>query len=181
MVSMGFTDLEMNRRALRETNGKMQAAIDLIINPNASVSQESGSNQSLNPLLEMGFSQADAERAFRKSNGNLDQAANLLLMEEQFSKPTVVNDEIIPGRDIMFRKQQNISSQHAMNDFHAGIHSQISNEDKYGVFSGVDPKSSSVFQIHSSNQYEKRGEGKDRNPFEDAIDEFDPFSDQNRV
>lgn len=67
---MGFTDLPANRIALAKTGGKMQQAIDLLVNPTTEVTitspivsaVKSQYQQLATTILEMGFTETRLPR-----------------------------------------------------------------------------------------------------------------------
>lgn len=90
MRAMGFADTELNRRALRRTDGILQAAIDYIVtgadtgSPSAESTQDNCLKSDADPaaedtLVEMGLAPDVARRALIHYRGDLDATIAALL------------------------------------------------------------------------------------------------------
>lgn len=103
LAEMGFKDTEMNSQILRQTQGNLQATIEVLSRlssaqaPLASSAFHLSDEQKLLRLQELGFSDPNANRdALRRSGGNLEVAVDILQAARktaaEASKPSAFTD-----------------------------------------------------------------------------------------
>jgi hypothetical protein len=192
MQAMGFGDLDLNRKALARTDGKMQLAIDLIVSGDVDAAlppkrssvpsiprQLSEKDVKRTRLSEMGFGAYEINMALEATGWDIEAATIYLLESQQSNPPAAAHiryaGEAAPSPTF---PNQGFESANAHNALHFQQLQQRINQqpnDKYSVFQHVNPSSSSgLFTTHQ----QQSSPADLVNPFDDA---HDPFADSNQA
>jgi hypothetical protein len=211
LASMGFTDIQLNKRALYHTNGNVQQAIEFITDPSlldqtqqSAVKQQNQAPQYLFPKLsedqaakvlqiaQLGFTdEGKIRHALFLQGWDVEQAVDRLLdsdnsLQSDFSAQSTTSH--FAPQPIPAFPPPNPSIRHDPFATHTTFpvppipsRPAAVDNDPYSAFR--QPHQSQVFQPHAPFAQQKAS----ANPFEDphsdyqAVQEFDPFADSNKI